>query len=489
MIEDELLPSERFKGEKKEFWRPAYHFTAPSGWLNDPNGLIYYKGWYHLFYQYNPAGCEWGPMHWGHAVSRDFLHWKDLPPALKPDQPYDDDPEGGCFSGSAVEKDGRLWLFYTGAVKRGDRAVQTQCMAYSDDGVIFHKYRLNPVIAEPPEGNSEDFRDPKVFFAEGGWNMVVGGSACGAGNGGDGRIYLYRSEDLLKWKFAGTVLASDGKLGTMFECPDMFGLDGKWIVTCSPMYHPGGNKALYCVGTMDFETCRYEVEKIGCLDYGSDYYAAQSCLDQFGKRIMTAWQNGWDWMPWCTGQGPSGKEGWRCVLALPRRITLDSEGSICAAPISLDTIQRDRTVAERCELTARKRYLYPGDPFCFEVSVRVSIKNIESQAIEIGLFDDGEHVLMIDADFVAGVVTIDKSRMGPWDVGRIHAPFDASRPVFEMRILVDHSSVEVITAEGRCCMTTNVYPDREQTGCFIRTPYKTAALERLEVISFHRIWD
>jgi len=98
-------------------------------------------------------------------------------------------------------------------------------------------------------------------------------------------------------------------------------------------------------------------------------------------------------------------------------------------------------------------------------------------------------VLMIDADFVAGVVTIDKSRMGPWDVGRIHAPFNTSRPVFEMRILVDHSSVEVITDEGRCCMTTNVYPDKEQTGCFIRTPYKTAALERLEVISFHGIWD
>ena len=319
--------------------------------------------------------------------------------------------------------------------------------------------------------------------------MVVGASIGGAGNGGDGRIYLYRSEDLLKWEFAGTVLASDGKLGTMFECPDMYEMDGKWIVTCSPMYHPGGNKALYCVGSMDFEKCRYETEKTGFLDYGPDFYAAQSCLDQYGKRIMIAWQNGWEWMPWCTGQGPSGKEGWRCVLTLPRRITLSTEGSLCSAPLSLDTIQRDRSIAKRCELTPKKRFLYPGDPFCFELSLRADITCIASRTIEIGLFDDGEHVLIIDVDFIAGVITIDKSRMGSWDAGRIHAPFHAARPVFEMRILVDHSSVELITDEGCCCMTTNVYPDQEQTGCFIRTPYRCAVLEHLEVISFHGIWD
>ena len=104
MIEDEFLPSGRFKREKKEFWRPSYHFSAPSGWLNDPNGLIYYKGWYHMFYQYNPAGLANGALCTGDMRSADFLHWKDLPVALKPDQPYDDDPEGGCFSGSAVEK-------------------------------------------------------------------------------------------------------------------------------------------------------------------------------------------------------------------------------------------------------------------------------------------------------------------------------------------------------------------------------------------------
>lgn len=176
----EYIVNNRLKNKNEEKWRPKYHFTAPVSWMNDPNGLIYYKGWYHLFYQYNPKHCDWASMHWGHAVSRDMIYWKDMPVALKPDQDYENDPEGGCFSGCAVEKDGLLYIFYTASVKREGRLHQTQCLITSEDGIHFEKYEGNPIIPEPPEGALEEFRDPKVFSAAGKWYMVVGGSAKGA---------------------------------------------------------------------------------------------------------------------------------------------------------------------------------------------------------------------------------------------------------------------------------------------------------------------
>ena len=117
--------------EEEKIWRPLYHFTPPTAWMNDPNGLIYYKGWYHLFYQYNPNNCDWASMHWGHAVSEDMVHWKDMPIALTPDKDYDCHPEGGCFSGSAVEKDGILYLFYTATTIIDGEVRQSQCLVTS----------------------------------------------------------------------------------------------------------------------------------------------------------------------------------------------------------------------------------------------------------------------------------------------------------------------------------------------------------------------
>lgn len=155
--------------------RFQYHFEPKKGWMNDPNGLIYFRGQYHAFFQHNPYAPRWGKMHWGHAVSSDLIHWQELPIALYPDQAYEN--AGGCYSGSAVEKDGRLYLFYTSVSRRWG---QTQSMAYSDDGIHFTKYAANPVISENPLGYS-DFRDPKVTCIDGKYYMVVGtGDKCTA---------------------------------------------------------------------------------------------------------------------------------------------------------------------------------------------------------------------------------------------------------------------------------------------------------------------
>ena len=321
------------RSETEGKWRQRYHFTPPVSWMNDPNGLVYYKGLYHLFYQYNPKSCKWDSMHWGHAVSEDMIHWKDMPVALKPDQEYDCHPEGGCFSGSAVEKDGVLFLFYTATTQIDGVVHQTQCIATSKDGMTFEKYPNNPVIKEPPQGFSNDFRDPKVFKHNGKWYMVVGGCIGSATFDGDGRICLYESDDLYNWKYKGNVLESNGKLGTMMECPDMFELNGKWVVTCSPMNHPDYNKSLYCVGTMDFENCIYTIEKMGNMDVGFDYYAPQSFTDKEGNRVLIAWQNGWLWMPWCIDWGPTSLENWRGCLSVPRKVQLDSENNLCMYPV------------------------------------------------------------------------------------------------------------------------------------------------------------
>lgn len=486
---EKLLQGQKRFSNSGEFWRPACHFTAPEGWLNDPNGLIFYKGYYHLFYQYNPKHSNWDSMHWGHAVSLDMLHWKDLPIALTPDQPYDASEEGGCFSGSAIEKDGRLYLFYSATVKKGEKVLQTQCMAYSDDGVHFTKYKDNPVIKVPPQGASDDFRDPKVFQENGIWYMVLGGSIGGALHAGDGRIFLYRSKNLVEWEYVGVVLASDGRLGTMFECPDMFEINGKWVITASPMYHSNSVKSLYCVGTMDFRTCTYTIETTGDLDHGFDFYAPQSFVDEVGNRIIIAWQNGWLWMPWCEDWGPTGQENWRGTLSIPRLVTLDSNNKICLEPIDLSSISKETEAHNNVKLQRERMIFQPNDPFCCQIKLQMTVSKVESKALTLRLLDDGEHYIEILLNLTEGLVILDKSNADLYCKGTMACPLSMVQAELEMRIIVDHSSVEVITDCGRACLTTNVYPNRNQTGYSIGVPYKEAVIDRIKVDTLVSIWE
>ena len=473
---------ERSKNSGNENWRPSYHFTAPYGWMNDPNGLIYFQGWYHLFYQYNPKHCDWASMHWGHAVSRDMVHWKDLPIALKPDMGYDNDPEGGCFSGCAVEKDGRLYLFYTASSSQEGRLCQAQCMAVSEDGVHFEKYAGNPLIPGPPEGALEPFRDPKVFSADGKWYMVVGGSVKSENPEGDGRVFLYESEDLYGWRYKGVILESGGKLGTMMECPDLFELDGKWILTCSPMNHPEYNKALYCVGEMDFETGRYTIERMGNLDVGFDYYAPQSFLDAHGNRVMIAWQNGWLWMPWCQDWGPTGTENWRGTMSVPRKVSLSEGGRICLYPVQeLESLESERKEYADYEVTAQKRYLYPEGAKSFRLELWIDAEKLASRYLEIGVLGKGEEATVVSVDLLGKVVSLDKSRGGAYGRGRMNCPVEIQNGRCKLLLLVDHSTVEVYVDEGRYCITSNVYPRMEQTECWIRTPYKKGVIEKVRI--------
>lgn len=311
-------------------YRHHYHVMAPIGWVNDPNGFIFYKGEYHLFYQHYPYDSSWGPMHWGHTKSKDLVHWEDLPVALAPDQWYDRD---GCFSGSAVEKDGKLYLMYTGHVVEEDVTTQTQCMAVSEDGIHFTKFTENPVIDAAvlgEEGTIHDFRDPKILYKNQKYYSVVATKTA------VGRILLFESENLVDWHFKSVLLEGTKDQGIMWECPDLFTLDGKDVLIISPIQIPkqglqfhNTSSAVAFIGAMDWETGKFAVENYHEIDFGLDFYAPQTLEDDKGRRIMIAWMQMWD------RTLPTHDLGhrWAGSMTLPRELRV-KENRLIQKPVS-----------------------------------------------------------------------------------------------------------------------------------------------------------
>ena len=275
---------------------PAYHLTGGVGWITDPNGFTPYKGEYHLFFQYYPYDTQWGPMHWGHAKTKDFIRWEFLPAALAPDAQYDKD---GCFSGGAVETpDGRHLLLYTGVEIRPEGEFQTQCVAIGD-GVNYEKYEGNPVItaADIPEGSStRDFRDPKIWQENGVYYAVT----VNRGKDGSGDVLLYESQDGLHWERTSILYSCGYRFGSMWECPDFFHLGGKDILIHSVMemraktleYH-NGNCKMYHIGHTDAEK-HFHAEVSHAMENGIDFYAPQTLEALDGRRIMIGWMQAWE---------------------------------------------------------------------------------------------------------------------------------------------------------------------------------------------------
>lgn len=291
--------------------RLNYHFEPQKGWINDPNGLIYFKGMYHAFFQYNPFEPKWGPMHWGHAVSRDLIHWQELPIALFPDMDYED--AGGCYSGSAIEKEGVLYLFYTSV---SHQLGQTQSVAFSKDGITFEKYEGNPVIRKFPPDGSKDFRDPKVSKINDTYYMV-----CGSGKSRIGKILLYQSDDLLNWRYIG-VLFEDASCGEVLECPDFFQLDGKFVLMFSKMGLKT-HSTQFIIGDFDGESF---IEQARCTpEAGPQFYAPQTFCDGKGRRIIIGWL--YDWAkPLDEGADFAG------ALTIPRELSIKN-GKIINFPV------------------------------------------------------------------------------------------------------------------------------------------------------------
>ncbi|UUX33526.1 glycoside hydrolase family 32 protein [Fundicoccus culcitae] len=307
----------------KQFY-PVLNYSAPIGWINDPNGVSIYNNQYHLFYQYYPYDSKWGPMHWGHSVSEDGINWEDQPVALAPDQWYDKD---GCFSGSAIEKDGKLYLMYTGHLNNEDEESkrENQNIAISEDGIHFTKYENNPVLDESsiPAGTAvQDFRDPKMFEKDGVFYCLIGSRSLE----GRGQVLLYRSDNLLEWVFVSVILEKSEYLGSMAECPDILFLDEKDVLVVSAMdyYHKDKEKnyphcTLMLEGKFNWETFKFDIYSVREMDEGLDFYAPQSALDKDGTYFVIAWHQAWN----RTYPTDVLKHSWTGQMTMPRQLYLE----------------------------------------------------------------------------------------------------------------------------------------------------------------------
>lgn len=313
--------------------KPIFHITPVTGWMNDPNGFSVYKGKIHLFYQYHPYSTEWGPMHWGHYVSEDFIKWEEMPVALAPDEDYD---FAGCFSGSAIETEEGHMLVYTGVTERESKdgtkeVIQHQCLAIGD-GIHYEKIKDNPIIPAEylPEGLSrQDFRDPKVWKEDNVYYLVAGNRD----GKHDGKAVLFKSDNLKKWQYISVLADNRGKYGKMWECPDFFALDGKYVLIVSPMdmqadgeeFH-NGNQSVAMVGEYNRQDYNFMEEQVISLDYGTDFYAPQTMQAQDGRRVMVAWMKSWDM------EIKPQEQKWNGMMTVPRQLEI-KDGLLYQSPV------------------------------------------------------------------------------------------------------------------------------------------------------------
>lgn len=338
--------------------RPVFHVSPPVGWLNDPNGFSIYQNQIHLFYQYHPYSDSWGPMHWGHCISEDFVKWEEREPALAPDESYD---AAGCFSGSAIETEEGHALVYTGVVEREKEdgtkeVIQHQCLAIGD-GVRYEKIKENPIISPDvlPAGFSrEDFRDPKIW-KEGERYYLVAGNRNENQNG---QVVLFESSDLRSWKYDSVIADNRGKYGKMWECPDFFALGGRQVLIVSPMHMQAdggefhnGNQSVAMIGSYDRECQQLREEQVVSLDYGLDFYAPQTLLTEDGRRIMIAWMQSWD-----MNIKPE-EQKWNGMMTIPRELEL-KDGVLYQKPVR--ELEKYRTESVICEEEICGTRMIPG---------------------------------------------------------------------------------------------------------------------------------
>lgn len=473
MISGELKKAREFEKERgagiPSSNRPVFHLTPLAGWMNDPNGFSYYNGMYHLFYQYYPYATEWGPMHWGHAVSRDFISWDFLPAALAPDQPYDAE---GCWSGSALEIPGenagdmpRQLLIYTGRepfLNNGKEEIrQVQCLALGD-GCDYEKCDNNPVITSEdlPEGASiYDFRDPKAWWDEkdGCYYMVAGSRAAD----GHGQVLLYRSEDARSWEYIAILDASHGQIGSMWECPDFFELDGQAFLLVSPqgMKQEGeflnfhGNA--YIKGTYDRESHTFTRQEVHALDFGYDFYAAQTMQAPDGRRILIAWMQGWE-----NALGRKRPYGWAGMMTVPRELSV-KDGHLYQNPVKeLESHRYNKVMFEKVPVGGRIK-LEGIQGRCIDMTLKVSpgwdsyYKSFEVRFAE-GEINGQYYAVIIKYDREKGEITLDRSISGYSDdamaVRRIH--LDGTD--ITLRILLDRFSAEIFINDGQYVMSSEI---------------------------------
>ena len=451
--------------------RPVFHLSPRCGWMNDPNGFGIYQGKYHMFYQYYPYASHWDSMHWGHAVSSDLLHWEYLPCALAPDT--DPDREG-CFSGSAFPlPDGRHLLMYTGVSREQQpggqfREIQTQNIAVGD-GTDYQKYEGNPVLtaADLPEGGSRfDFRDPKIF------PLSDGRLCCAIGNrpaDDSGQILLYLSEDGFRWKYWKVLAANRNRFGRMWECPDFFPLDGKWVLLTSPQdmlpqgfeYH-NGNGTLCLTGSFDEAEGNFTEETDQAIDYGIDFYAPQTVLTPDGRRVMIGWLQNWDA---CAIRRP--ESAWAGQMSLPRELSLRN-GRLYQQPLrELASLRRDEKEFHDIPVSGQVRLPgIQGRAVEMEIRVRPADPAAVFHKFAVRFAEDGQFHTAFSFRPHEGILKADRKFSGSRRaiVHQRRCLVEHRDGALTIRLILDRFSAECFVGEGEQVMSMALYTDTAADG-------------------------
>lgn len=458
-------------------FRQKYHFEVPSGWCNDPNGFSWQSGEYQLFYQHMPYDAEPADyvMYWGHAKSKDLIHWENLPVAIGPENNYD---QMGCWSGCSFEKDGKMIVYYTGL--DGDKW-QKQHMAISEDGINFEKYENNPVLGETLcEADKKDFRDPFIWKHEDKLYMLLGST-----KNGFGCIPVYVSQDGLNWEFKNFLVESLGELGTVCECPNFFEVDGKYVLFISPhgMNH---RKSLYLVGDFDYHTCRFFWHNYGEIDWGMDYYAPQAIVDDKGRRISIGWMNSWPWMPWAEETYFTTELGWCGGMSLPREMWLNKNYQLCSRPVEEVQSLRDQEYLwnEIVVDETNSFAIETKDNRRTEIVASFDLQKTTASQIQIVLGEEDQECVKLVLDLAKGEMIFDRS----WDLKRKSDIRKCNlqsvmKEKLELHIFLDSSSIEIFTDDYATAMTNVFYLPEEVSS------FKVKAVGGSVLISSWKCWN
>lgn len=458
----EMKLSDTFDTGNREKFRPTYHFSPLYGWMNDPNGMVYKDGEYHLFYQHNPYGSKWGNMHWGHAISKDLINWEHRPDAITPDA------LGTIFSGSAVVDTDNTAGFGAGAIvaiytQNSDRQVQS--IAYStDNGRSFTKYENNPVLTS----DARDFRDPKVFWHKETqrWIMLL---AVGQ------EMQIFSSSNLKDWAFESSFGEGQGAHGGVWECPDLFELpvDGtnekKWVLLCNlnPGGPFGGSATQYFVGTFNGkEFVNESPSKTKWMDWGKDHYATVTWSDApDNRRIAIAWMSNWQY----ANDVPTSQ--YRSPNSVPRDLslfTVDGETYLQSAPspelLKLRDISKKRSFKVNGTRTIKD--MIAGNEGAYEIEL--TIENQYADVIGFRLYNDKGEEVDMQYDMKEKKFSMDRRKSG--DVGfnenfpmLTWTAIESGKDELKLRLFVDKSSVEAFVDGGRFVMTNQVFPSEPYT--------------------------
>jgi beta-fructofuranosidase len=471
--------------------RPGYHFTAPSNWLNDPNGLIQWQGTYHLFYQHNPNAANWGDIHWGHAASTDLLRWQHLPVALAPAPGTLD--QSGVWSGCAVDWDGVPAVLYT--ARDGER--ESVFLATSQDSLrTWEKHPANPVISGPPPGlKTHGFRDPYVWREGGQWKMVIGSGVVGQG----GLIFLYASQNLTDWKYLGVLvedtpsLAAPYPTGGMWECPNFFPLGQQQVLLIASMETepPASLYTLYFTGA--YHDNRFTPQYIAKLDGGDlSCYAPQAFRDEQGRTILFGWARE------LRGQDAQVAAGWAGVMTLPRLLGIEPSGRLTIQPVpEVESLRAAETVWQNVRIAPDEQIVplegLSGDSLEIEAVMDFSEASSGSVSLLLRRSPDGSEQTEIcfERDSRKLVVDTHTSSLDvDTETGRWELPVELSADGrLCLRVFLDRSILEVYANET-VVITARIYPQREDSlGVALQAREAPVHVERISAWELYPVMD